>query len=222
MSIESGMPSNHLILCCPLLLLPSTFPSIRVFSNESALCSRWPKYSASVLPVNIQDWFPLGWTGWISWRYQITSRPGAWAAGVLSDADVQQVELRGKSFPIVVTHVRPASSLIGMNDCEGLLSDLSATSSSASNPPSSPLPELSSLDANITYNPSTSGPHLEDQGQVHRQACQDSPSTHILTKQPLVGLSLQSSQDPLLKILDLPSHLWVWRRAPLIPSSVIG
>ena len=43
MSIESVMPSNHLILCHPLLLLPSTFPSIRVFSNESALCIRWPK-----------------------------------------------------------------------------------------------------------------------------------------------------------------------------------
>ena len=44
MSIESVMPSNHLILCCPLLLLPSIFPSIRVFSNESALHIRWPKY----------------------------------------------------------------------------------------------------------------------------------------------------------------------------------
>ena len=44
MSIESVMPSNHLILCCPLLLLPSIFPSIRVFYNESALCIRWPKY----------------------------------------------------------------------------------------------------------------------------------------------------------------------------------
>ena len=43
-SIESVMPSNHLILCCPLLLLPSIFPNIRVFSNESALCIRWPKY----------------------------------------------------------------------------------------------------------------------------------------------------------------------------------
>ena len=43
-SIESVMPSNHLILCCPLLLLPSIFPSIRVFSNESALRIRWPKY----------------------------------------------------------------------------------------------------------------------------------------------------------------------------------
>ena len=44
MSIESVMPSNHLILCRPLLLLPSIFPSIRVFSSESALCIRWPKY----------------------------------------------------------------------------------------------------------------------------------------------------------------------------------
>ena len=44
MSIESVMPSNHLILCCPLLLLPSIFPSVRVFSNESALAIRWPKY----------------------------------------------------------------------------------------------------------------------------------------------------------------------------------
>ena len=43
-SIESVMSSNHLILCHPLLLLPSIFPSIRVFSNESALCTRWPKY----------------------------------------------------------------------------------------------------------------------------------------------------------------------------------
>ena len=43
-SIKSVMPSNHLILCHPLLLLPSIFPSIRVFSNESVLCIRWPKY----------------------------------------------------------------------------------------------------------------------------------------------------------------------------------
>ena len=44
MSIKSVMPSNHLILCCPLLLLPSIFPKIRVFSKESVLCTRWPKY----------------------------------------------------------------------------------------------------------------------------------------------------------------------------------
>ena len=59
-SIESMMPSNDLILCCPLLLLPSIFPSIRILSNESALWIKWPKYwsfsSASVLPVNIQGW----------------------------------------------------------------------------------------------------------------------------------------------------------------------
>ena len=53
MSIESVMPSNHLILCCPLLFLPSIFPSIRVFSNESALRIRWTKYwSFSISPSN--------------------------------------------------------------------------------------------------------------------------------------------------------------------------
>ena len=68
MSIKSVMPSNHLILCRPCLLLPSIFPSIRVFSSESVLCIRWPKdwNSASVLPMNIQDRFPLWLTGWIS------------------------------------------------------------------------------------------------------------------------------------------------------------
>ena len=64
------MPSNHLVLCHPLFLLPSVFPSIRVSLNESALHIRWAKFevsaSTSVLPVNIQEWFPLGWTGWIS------------------------------------------------------------------------------------------------------------------------------------------------------------
>ena len=55
MSIESVMPSNHLILCCPLLFLPSIFPSIRVFSSESVLHNRWPKYwsfSFSISPSN--------------------------------------------------------------------------------------------------------------------------------------------------------------------------
>ena len=55
MSIESVMPSNHLILFRPLLLLPSVFPSIRIFSNESALCIRWPKYwsfSFNISPSN--------------------------------------------------------------------------------------------------------------------------------------------------------------------------
>ena len=70
MSIELVMPSNCLTLCCPLLLPPSIFPSIKVFSNELVLHIRWPRIgvsaSTSVLLLNIQDWFPLGWTGWIS------------------------------------------------------------------------------------------------------------------------------------------------------------
>ena len=62
MSVESVMPSNHLILCCPFLLLPSIFPSIKIFSNGLDLHIRWPKFGAltSVLPVNIQGWFSLG------------------------------------------------------------------------------------------------------------------------------------------------------------------
>ena len=70
MSIESVMPSNHLILYCPLLLLPSIFSSIKVFSNESVLCIRWLRYwsfSSSISPANEysglisfrMDWFDL-------------------------------------------------------------------------------------------------------------------------------------------------------------------
>ena len=67
MSIESVMPSSHLILCCPLLLLPSIFPSIRVFSNESALCIKWPKYwnfNFNIRPSNEHSGlisFRIGW-----------------------------------------------------------------------------------------------------------------------------------------------------------------
>ena len=67
MSIESVMPSNHLILCHPFLLLPSVFPSIRVFSNESTLCIRWPKYwsfSFNISPSNEHSgliYFRMDW-----------------------------------------------------------------------------------------------------------------------------------------------------------------
>ena len=67
MSIESVMPSNHLILCHPFLLLPSIFPSIRVFSNESAFRIRWPKYwsfSFSITPSSEYSWlisFRIDW-----------------------------------------------------------------------------------------------------------------------------------------------------------------
>ena len=72
MSIDSVMPSNHLILCHPLLLLPSIFPSIRVFSNESVLCIRWPKYWSFSFIISLSneysglisfriDWLDLLW-----------------------------------------------------------------------------------------------------------------------------------------------------------------
>ena len=91
MSIELVMPSNHLILCCTFLLLPSVFPSIRVFSNKSALCIRWPKYwsfSFSILPMTIQEWFPLGWTGLISLQSKGLSR-------VFSNTTVQKHQFFG-------------------------------------------------------------------------------------------------------------------------------
>ena len=69
MSIESVMPSNHFTLCFPLLLLPSIFPRIRVFSKESALCIRWPKFWSFIFSIshsNGKDLFPLGVTGLIS------------------------------------------------------------------------------------------------------------------------------------------------------------
>ena len=68
-SIESVMPSSHLIFCHSLLLLHPIPPSIRVFSNESTLHMKWPKYwrfSFSISPMNTQDLSPLEWTGWIS------------------------------------------------------------------------------------------------------------------------------------------------------------
>ena len=78
MSIEWVMPSNHLMPYFPLLLLPSIFPSIRVFSNELALRIRWQSIGASastsVFPMNIQGWFPLGWTGLISLQSKGLSR----------------------------------------------------------------------------------------------------------------------------------------------------
>ena len=76
MSIESMMPSNHLLLCHPHLLLPSIFPNIRVFSNESAFRIRWPKYlsfSLCISPSN-EHWFPLGLTYLISLQSKGLSR----------------------------------------------------------------------------------------------------------------------------------------------------
>ena len=78
MSIESVMASNHLILCQPLLLLPSIFPSISVFSMSQFFASGGQSIGvsalASVLPMNIQGWFPLGLTGLISLQSKELSR----------------------------------------------------------------------------------------------------------------------------------------------------
>ena len=92
MSNESVMPSNHVILCWPLLLLPSIFPSIRVFSKSQLFASGGQNIgvsaSTSVLPMNTQDWFPLGWTGWISLQFKGLSR-------VFSNTTVQKHQLFG-------------------------------------------------------------------------------------------------------------------------------
>ena len=92
MPIESVMPSSHLILCRPLLLLPPIPPSIRVFSNESALRIRWPKYwsfSFSISPSKEhQDWSPLEWTDWISLQSKGLSR-------VFSNTTVQKQQFFG-------------------------------------------------------------------------------------------------------------------------------
>ena len=91
MSIESVMPSNHLILCRPLLL-PSIFLSIRVFPVSQCFASRGQNIgvsaSASVLPMKTQDWFPLGWTGWISLQSKGLSR-------VFSNTTVQKHQFFG-------------------------------------------------------------------------------------------------------------------------------
>ena len=101
MPTELVMPSNHLILCRPLLLPPSIFPSIRIFSNKSALHIRWPSIGASastsVLPVSIQDWFPFQWTGWISFQSKGLSR-------VFSNTTNQFISSLVLSFLVINIH----------------------------------------------------------------------------------------------------------------------
>ena len=97
MSIESVMPSNHLILCCPLLLLPSVFLSIRVLSSESALCIRWPKYwsfSFSISPSNeYSGLISFRKTGWISLQSKGISR-------VFSNTTVQKCQFFGTQLSL--------------------------------------------------------------------------------------------------------------------------
>ena len=83
MSIESVMPSNHLIICRPLLLLPSIFPRIRVFSSKSALHIKWSEYWSFSFSIS---WFPLELTGWIFLQFKGLSR-------VFSSTTVQKHQL---------------------------------------------------------------------------------------------------------------------------------
>ena len=96
MSIDLVMPSSHLILCRPLLLLPPIPPSIRVFFNESTLPMRWPKYwsfSFSIIPSKeIPGWPPSEWTGSISLQSKGLSR-------VFSNTTVQKQHSSALSFP---------------------------------------------------------------------------------------------------------------------------
>ena len=93
MSIELVMPSNHLILCHPLFLLPTIFPSIRVFSNESVLRISGQNIgvsaSTSVIPMSIQDWCPLGLTSYISLQ-------SMWLSIAFSNTTVQKHQFFGR------------------------------------------------------------------------------------------------------------------------------
>ena len=97
MSIKLVMPSNHLILCRPLLLPPSIFPSIRVFSMSQFFTSGGQSIGvsglASVLPLSIQEWFLLGWTGWISLQSKGLSR-------VFSNTTVQKHQFFGAQLSL--------------------------------------------------------------------------------------------------------------------------
>ena len=97
MSIESVMPSNHLILCCPLLLPPSIFSSIRVFSNESALCIRWPKYWSFSLNISPSNEHP----GLISFRMDwLISLQSRGLSRVFSNSTVQKHQFFGAELSL--------------------------------------------------------------------------------------------------------------------------
>ena len=97
MSVESVIPSNNLILCRPLLLLPSIFPSIGCCPVSQFFASGGQSIgvsaSASVLPMNIQDWFPLGWSSWISLQSKGLSR-------VFSNTTVQKHQFFGTQLSL--------------------------------------------------------------------------------------------------------------------------
>ena len=104
MSVESVMPINHLTLCHPLLLLPSIFPRIRIFSNESALCIRWPKYwsfSFSISPLN-------EYSGFISFRidwFDLLAVQGTLKSLLQQHSSKASILQRSAFFMIPLTHL---------------------------------------------------------------------------------------------------------------------
>ena len=99
MSIESVMPSNHLILCHPLLLCPQSFPASGSSQMSQLFVSggQSTSASASVLPMNTQDWSPLGWTDWISLQSKGLSR-------VFSDTTIQKHQFFGTTLSLSFSH----------------------------------------------------------------------------------------------------------------------
>ena len=120
MSIESMMPSNHLILCHPLLLLPSIFPSIRVFSNESALRMRWPKYwsfSFSISPSNEYSGlisFRMDWLDLLAVQGTLNSllQHHSWKASILRCSAFFTVQF---SHPYMTTGKIPLQNCINLH-----------------------------------------------------------------------------------------------------------
>ena len=122
MSIELVMPSDHLILCRPLLLLPSIFPSIRVFSNESALCIRWPRYwsfSFNINPYNKHPGlvsFRMDWLGLLAVQGTLKSllQHHSSKASILRCSAFFIVQL---SHPYMTTGKTITLTMIKMNLC---------------------------------------------------------------------------------------------------------
>ena len=115
MSTESVMPSNHLILCCPLLLLPSIFPSISVFSNESVLPIRWPKYQSFSISSSSEYSGLISFsslkTGWISLLSKGLSR-------VFSNTTVQKHQFLGAQLSLwSSSHIHTTGKTVALTRC---------------------------------------------------------------------------------------------------------
>ena len=133
--IESVMPSNHLILCRPLLLLPSIFPASGSFPMSQLFTSGGHSVgvsaSTSVLPMNTQDWFPLRWTGWIFLQskelsrvfFNTTVQKHQFFGAQLSLIAVKRREVKNKGEKERYTHLNAESQRIARRDKKAFLSD---------------------------------------------------------------------------------------------------